>query len=106
MKYLTVLCLLIFFLAQNVSCKRTSGKVVSVDDGDSIQVLYGRRMERIRLYGIDCPERGQPFSDKAKQFTSSLAFGKLVKVEKYGIDDYGRTIANVYLPGGRCLNSE
>ncbi len=35
---------------------------------------------KVRLYGIDCPERGQPFGGKARQLTSELAFGKVVTV--------------------------
>ena len=45
-----------------------SGKVVSVLDGDTIDVLYNRRAKRIRLNGIDAPEKGQAFGQKAKQF--------------------------------------
>ncbi len=55
-----------------------SGLVISVLDGDTIEVRNGHHPERIRLYGIDCPEKGQPYGNKAKQATSALAFGKEV----------------------------
>jgi len=44
-----------------------SGPVVSVLDGDTIEVLHNHRAERIRLDGIDCPEKGQAYAKKAKQ---------------------------------------
>ncbi|MDH3557189.1 MAG: thermonuclease family protein [Deltaproteobacteria bacterium] len=50
---------------------------------------------RIRLYGIDCPEGGQAFGRKAKQFTSDMVFGKVVEVEPVDVDRYGRTVALV-----------
>jgi endonuclease YncB( thermonuclease family) len=43
------------------------GEVIGVLDGDTIEVLHERKPERIRLYGIDCPEKGQAFGQKAKQ---------------------------------------
>lgn len=50
---------------------------------------------RIRLHGIGCLEKGQPFTHRAEQFTSSLAFGQEVTVKPRGQDRYGRTIGNV-----------
>jgi len=46
-----------------------SGPVVSILDGDTIDVLHNNRAERIRLNGIDCPEKGQAYGKKAKQAT-------------------------------------
>jgi micrococcal nuclease len=54
-----------------------SGLVVSVLDGDTIEVLRHQRPERIRLSGIDCPEKGQAYGNNAKHAASALAFGKL-----------------------------
>lgn len=53
-----------------------SGPVVGVIDGDTIDVLYNGQGERIRLSGIDCPEKGQAFGNRAKQAASALVFGK------------------------------
>jgi endonuclease YncB( thermonuclease family) len=83
-----------------------SGKVVSVLDGDTIDVLHNKRAKRIRLNGIDAPEKGQAFGQKAKQFVSEQAFGKEVTVKTFGLDKYGRTIGDVFLPDGRMLNEE
>ncbi len=49
-----------------------TGKVVGVSDGDTITVLHSGKGERIRLHGIDCPEKRQPFGKRAKQFTWQL----------------------------------
>ncbi len=53
-----------------------SGSVVSVLDGDTIEVLNGHHTECIRLSGIDNPEKGQAIGQKAKQAASDLAFGR------------------------------
>lgn len=82
-----------------------TGKCVSIADGDTISILHEGRAEKIRLYGIDCPEKGQPFGTRAKQFTSEMAFGKIVEVKPTVIDKYGRTVAWVYV-NGTCLNKE
>jgi len=83
-----------------------TGKVVRVADGDTITVLHNGRGERGRLYGIDCPEKGQAFGQRAKQMTSELAFGKEVTVKVFAVDKYGRTIGEVILPGGKNLNQQ
>jgi len=79
------------------------GKVVGVADGDTITVLHNGRGERIRLYGIDCPEKRQDFGRKAKQFTSSTVFGKIVEVEPMARGRYGRTVGILY-PGGSGIS--
>jgi micrococcal nuclease len=76
------------------------GPVVSVLDGDTIEVLHNQRPERIRLSGIDCPEKGQAYGKKAKQAASELAFGKEVTLQTHGKDKYERTLADVLLPDG------
>jgi micrococcal nuclease len=83
-----------------------SGPVVSVLDGDTIEVLYNKRSERIRLSGIDCPEKGQAFGKRAKQAASALVFGKQVMLQIHGTDKYGRTLADVLLMDGRNINRE
>ena len=81
-----------------------SGSVVGVLDGDTIEVVHAHQTERIRLSGIDCPEKGQAYGQRAKQATSARAFGKEVTLQTFGKDRYGRTIADVILPDGDNLN--
>ena len=83
-----------------------SGKVVTISDGDTIQVMHDGKAEKIRLADIDCPEKGQAFGTKAKQFTSMLVGGQIVSVEVRTTDRYGRTVGEVFLPDGRSLNRE
>ena len=57
------------------------------------------------MYGIDCPEKRQPFGKTAKQFTSDMVFGKTVEVNRIDTDRYGRTVALVAMDE-RLLNEE
>ena len=61
---------------------------------------------KIRLYGIDTPEKKQAFGTRAKQFTSDLCFGKTVDVDPVNTDHYGRTVALIKLENGKVLNEE
>jgi endonuclease YncB( thermonuclease family) len=63
-----------------------SGPVVSVLDGDTIEVLHNSRAARIQLNGIDCPEKGQTYGQRAKQAASALVFGKEVTLQIHGLD--------------------
>src|SRR4051794_13283849 len=82
-------------------------KVVGITDGDTLTVLKSDRTRlKIRLHGIDSPESGQDFGNRAKQAASDLAFGKVVTIRPHDTDRYGRTVADVILPDGRSLNRE
>jgi len=83
-----------------------SGKVVGVSDGDTIKVMRSGREVKIRLEGIDCPEKRQAFGQKAKAFTSDLVFNEVVSVKVKETDRYGRLVAEVFLEDGRSLNRE
>jgi len=73
-----------------------TGKVVKVADGDTITVLRDREQIKIRLAGIDAPEKAQPFGNVARQSMSEMLFGREVRVVEQGRDRYGRTIGRVY----------
>jgi endonuclease YncB( thermonuclease family) len=81
-----------------------TGKVVAITDGDTIKVMHNGLAERVRLWGIDCPESRQAFGSRAKQFTGDQAFGKVVTVRVRGVDPFKRTDAEIILPDGRNLN--
>jgi len=100
-----LLPVLILLLLAAAPAHGWSGRVCRVADGDTISVLHEGRAVKIRLYGIDCPEKHQAFGQKAKTFTSQMAFGKVVEVQPVTRDRYGRTVAWVHV-GGRCLNEE
>jgi len=72
------------------------GKVVGVADGDTIKVLDATNTQhKIRLQGIDAPEKAQPFGQKSKQSLSQMVYNKQVTVEYQKKDKYGRTLGKV-----------
>lgn len=76
------------------------GKVIGVLDGDTIEVLDSDKVpRRVRLAGIDAPEKAQPFGQRSKQNLSDLVFGKHVEVDGSKIDKYGRTVGKVLVSG-------
>ena len=101
-----LLTCVVLLLSPYVSFADFSGPVVSVIDGDTIDVLHDRHPERIRLNGIDCPEKVQAFGKKAKQLTSTLVHGKEVTVQVFRKDRHGRTVADVVLPDGTNVSRE
>ena len=85
--------------------QRFTAQVVAVHDGDTITVRTAAETLKVRVAGVDCPEIGQPWSSRAKQFTSQLVFGKTVTIEPHGTDHYGRMIGRVSI-GTRDLSEE
>lgn len=97
---------ILIFLFLLASCSMTtengaiSGKVISVADGDTMTILTsGKKHIKIRLLGIDAPERGQDFGAVARQQLNNLCYGKTVTVENKGEDQYGRVLGVVYIDG-------
>lgn len=84
-----------------------SGMVVAVADGDTITVLDdSRRQFKVRLAGIDAPEKKQPYGQKSKATLSANAFGKRVNVIGSKRDRYKRLIAKVIVPSEvTCTNA-
>lgn len=82
-----------------------SARVIRVIDGDTITVLRNKQTVKIRLQGIDAPEKSQPFGNQSKKSLSALVFGKTVRVYPTGADRYGRTIAWVFA-GKSGVNAE
>ncbi len=84
-----------------------TGKVVGIIDGDTYDVLLnGNETVRIRMEGIDAPEKGMPFYKKAKNHLSILCFDKVVRLEVRETDSHGRKIAFSYLEDGTELSHE
>ena len=72
------------------------GKVVAVADGNTLTILdYHNVQHKIRLAGIDAPERKQAFGTKAREALADKAFGRFVGVELSGVDRYGREIGRI-----------
>jgi len=74
-----------------------TGKVIKIADGDTFTLLTSEKEKiRVRLHGIDCPERKQSYSKQATQFLKLKIKGEYVKVKITDTDRYGRTIGVVY----------
>lgn len=75
-----------------------SGRVVRVSDGDTIVVLDTSNIQhKIRLQGIDAPERGQAFGTKSKDHLASLIEGGTITVDYNKRDRYQRIVGKVLL---------
>lgn len=85
---------------------RFQGRVTWVNDGDTLIVLHKGRKIRVRLYGIDAPEKEQPYARQSLKAAIRLAKGNTVTVERVDIDAYGRVVGWVTLPDGRMMNHE
>jgi len=82
-----------------------SGRVERVLDGDSMVVRQGDRRYEIRLWGVDCPEYGQPYGAEARRESTGLLAGKSVQVEVKTRDSYGRYVGVMHL-GGMNVNEQ
>lgn len=81
------------------------GKVIELEDGDSGKVLKGWDTIEFRLYGIDAPEHGQPFSGEAKMFASRRLLWKEIELRTLDVDQYGRQVVLAYRDG-KCINEQ
>jgi len=80
-----------------------SGKVVAVSDGDTIKVLDANNiLYRVRLTGIDAPEKAQPFGNASRRHLASMVAGKEVRVESSKTDRYGRVLGKVWVQPRDC----
>lgn len=89
--------------------QKTGYKVIGIKDGDTFVLLIDGKEQTVRFAHIDCPEKKQPFGNKAKQFVSDLSFGNYVTLEinpKNKYDRNKRLIAEIILEDGRNLNKE
>lgn len=106
------LALLVPAIAQAVAFNRQdnpelAGTVVFVPDGDTITVNTGHgKHQKVRLYGVDCPELGQPFGKIAAKATADLVLFAPVTLTVVDKDKYNRLVAIVTMRDGRILNRE
>jgi endonuclease YncB( thermonuclease family) len=89
-----------YYLVEDGTVQRVS--VLRVIDGDTIETGSGLK---IRLKGINTPERDMPFYFEAKNFLNESVFGKKIEIKHYGSDRYNRLLAHVFLDG-RHINKE
>lgn len=90
----------LFLLACSAHAETLTGYVVGISDGDTVTVLdASRQQHKIRLAGIDAPEKAQAFGDRSKQHLATLVFNKNVSVEWNKQDRYGRTVGKIMVNG-------
>jgi endonuclease YncB( thermonuclease family) len=78
------------------------GKVIAILDGDTFDILdSNKKTHRIRLHGIDAPEKGQPFGRNAREYLAQRLAGKQIEVQRFDTDRYGRSIGDVVIEGNR-----
>jgi len=106
LKILTILITILSFFLINAQ-NTITGKVIAIADGDTFKLFIKDSITvKVRLANIDCPEKKQPFSTKAKQFVSEAIFNKTVSVHVLKKDRYRRLIANVFYGDSINLNHE
>jgi endonuclease YncB( thermonuclease family) len=79
-----------------------------VFDGDSFvaRLADGAGIE-VRLAGIDAPEKGQPYADKARTALRNLILGQELRIAVSDTDKYHRKVAQVYRAAdGVHINAE
>ena len=85
------------------SAETLTGMVVGVADGDTITVLdANREQHKIRVAGIDAPEKAQPFGQRSKESLSAMVFGKEVDVQWHKHDRYQRIVGKVMVQPSGC----
>ena len=73
--------LTLVYLPQLLLAESFARKCIGISDGDTISVLRNQQSVRVRLEGVDSPEKGQDFSSLATKFSCILAFGQEVFVQ-------------------------
>ena len=97
--------LIVFSLISSLLCSfvqagTLTGNVVRITDGDTLVVLDANKVQyKIRLMGIDAPEKKQAYGKKSKDNLSHLVAGKFVVVEYDKLDRYKRIIGKILLSG-------
>jgi endonuclease YncB( thermonuclease family) len=86
------------FLSLAAAADTLTGKVIKITDGDTLYVLDANyQQHKIRLAGIDAPERKQAYGLASRKHLASIVAGKQVTVEYQKRDRYGRIVGKVLL---------
>lgn len=99
-KTIKILFITLLLLSFAIHAATLEGRVVGVTDGDTITILDASNVQyKIRLAGIDAPEKKQAYGNMSKKSLSDLVFGKLVVVDYNKHDRYGRIVGKVIVDG-------
>lgn len=98
---------LVFAQGQRQGEEKMSGEVVGVMDGDTYDLRVGQQKTiRVRMDGIDAPEKGMPFNKAAKKFLSQMIFRQQVQILVMNRDRHGRIVAKTYTASGKECGEE
>ena len=101
-----LVCAVLLACSAVCSAQTVQARVVKVFDGDTLAIVDGaNRQYKVRLSGIDAPERGQRYSGVSRKSLSELTYSRTVLVEYYKVDQYGRLVGRVSVDG-RVVNLE
>lgn len=79
------------------------GRVVGVSDGDTITVLDSeKKQHKVRINGIDAPEKGQAFGELSRQSLAQMAHGRDARIECSKTDRFGREVCKVWVQPLDC----
>lgn len=103
MKHRVIFLLCLMAIANLSVAETITGSVVGITDGDTITFLDEEHTQyKIRLSGIDAPEKKQPYGNVAKKTLSECAYGKIAQIESTKTDRYGRKVGKVIVNGTDC----
>lgn len=97
-------CSIIFIVAAYVTQAAViEGKAIKVADGDSITILDADLVQhKIRINGIDAPEKAQPFGERSRQNMVRMVAGKDVSADCHKADRYGRQVCKIWVQPTEC----
>ena len=97
---LRIISICLFLLGCSARSEGLCGTVVKVSDGDTITVLDASKMQhKIRLQGIDAPEKKQAFGNTSRKFLAGLVANREVRVTWSKRDRYQRILGTVFVDG-------
>ena len=101
MRLLTIILLAVF--ASSAFAATIEGKAIKIADGDSITIIdVDRTQHRIRINGIDAPEKAQPFGERSRQNMVRMVVDKNVIADCHKADRYGRQVCKVWVQPADC----
>lgn len=106
LRFLNTFLLLLPLLSLTAPAYTLTGKAVRIIDGDTFDLLVDKTTYRIRLAGIDAPEKGQDFGTASKQMLGALCAGEILTVVVTDTDRNKRRIAEVYNSKKQWINKE
>ena len=95
----TLILFLLLLVNAAAYSQEFTAKVIAVLDGDTVLVKRAKGLVKIRLVGIDAPEKAQTFGESSKRSLSDMVMGKQVNIKSQAIDKYGRMVASINVNG-------